>query len=576
MKKRYLFLGLFFAFVLAGWVFMNYYFNAFLLNRLKTELEKTFGTYYTLTFEDIVAQTNGKNFTLGIYGANLSSDTANQEMRKLFPPLFFTSDKLSVENIDVWSLLINNELIIGKIELKNPSLKTFARENKEKKGLTTHKESKSKLSLRKGPISLVIINKIILDKGSIEVSNDKKPNNIIYSGNEIGVEIINVKLNVADGISTTDKDLFENIKFQMSGIFINPMKGRHTLKAGKIEINAKEDLYKLTSVELVPHNDLMKLSKEATYQKTFVNLKLGSLTLFGFDFRSLQEGILKIRRINLNKANVVLFRNTQKKLDSSIIKKSIQEALQSTGLTLNIDTISISKSRLSIDILFNKQHLPAEITLSNISGTILHLKTHSQVKEIMQISIYATIMKSASINFKMAVPLNKKTHSYHAVIKHLDLREWNDIIEKVAPINIKSGIGNKIEMKGIADNSSASGRLVFSYENLVCDVYKKTNDSHKKRSWMYSFATNNAIHHSNPIDKNEAPREVDFYYKKQPFQGQVMLWVGGLIDGMIKTMLKDVVIDQMNKQKIKREYKLKKAEEKREKKKQKKLNKSLS
>jgi hypothetical protein len=104
-------------------------------------------------------------------------------------------------------------------------------------------------------------------------------------------------------------------------------------------------------------------------------------------------------------------------------------------------------------------------------------------------------------------------------------------------------------MSGTATNNTSRGKLTFIYDSLDCDVYKKDENGRQKKSWFYSVAANSAIHYSNPIHKNDKPREVDFYFEKQPFQGQSMLWIGGLVDGMIKTMLKDLVLQKLDKKK---------------------------
>ncbi len=549
MKKGYLIIVVFMALSLASWVFMRFYFSDYLLSKLEKELEKSFGTYYNLTFTDIIPETNGKNLSIRIYGASLKSDTSNHEMRELFPAIFFTTEKLSVENIDVWALLINKELLVRSIELESPALQTFFHNQKKKAKPPTQIDKKKYRPKRNSPITLISIDKIILDKGTIRVSNNKTPDIIAYSGKEIGVEIKAVKFNLVTGISALDSTLIENIKFKMVDILINPQKGNYSIKANAIEINIIEDIFKLTGVALLPHKNLLKLSKEAQYQKTFANLALGTLTINGFDFNKLIEGTLRIRKVQLDGAKITLLRNKQKEFDKSLVKKSFQDALQNPGLTLDIDTIKISNSKLLIDILFNNQHRPAEIALSNISGNITHLKTHSNNKETMRLALNAIIMKTGKLHFTITVPLNGQTHNYYAVIKHIDLTEWNSIIGKASPIRIKSGLGKKVVMSGMATNNNARGKLTFLYDSLDCEVYKMEENGRQKKSWFYSVAANSAIHHSNPIHKNDKPREVDFYFEKQPFQGQAMLWIGGLVDGMIKTMLKDLVLNQLDKKK---------------------------
>jgi hypothetical protein len=549
VKKGYLIIVVLMALLLALWVFMRFYFNDYLLAKLKKELEKSFGTYYNLTFTDIVPETNGKNLSIRIYGASLKSDTTNHEMRELFPAIFFTSEKLSVENIDVWALLINKELFVRSVELESPALQTFFHNQKKKTKPVVQTDKKKNRPKINSPITLISIDKVVLDKGSVRISNNKTPEIIAYSGKDIGVEITSVKFNLVTGISALDSTLFENIKFKMVDILINPQKGDHSIKANAIEINIKEDIFKLSGVALLPHKNLLKLSKEAQYQKTFANLSLGTLTINGFEFNKLIDGILRIKKIQLDGAKITLLRNKQKEFDKSLIKKSFQDALQNPGLALDIDTIKISNSKLLVDILFNNQHKPAEIILSNISGNITHLKTHSNNKETMKLALSATIMKTGKLHFTMSVPLRGQIHNYRAVIKHIDLTEWNVIIGKASPIIIKSGLGRKVVMSGTATNNTSRGKLTFIYDSLDCDVYKKDENGRQKKSWFYSVAANSAIHYSNPIHKNDKPREVDFYFEKQPFQGQSMLWIGGLVDGMIKTMLKDLVLQKLDKKK---------------------------
>ena len=135
------------------------------------------------------------------------------------------------------------------------------------------------------------------------------------------------------------------------------------------------------------------------------------------------------------------------------------------------------------------------------------------------------------------------------VLEKIDLKSFNELIGTAYPLKIDSGKLNKLTFKGSSNKDKSKGVISFEYSDLE-GSFLKEKKGEKKRAVIISAIINMYIHTSNPRENEESIEKMNFTFSKKAHQGQLMLWLGGVLDGVIKTIVKekkhDFIMRQMD------------------------------
>jgi hypothetical protein len=543
---RILIVRLMFVIALVGLLFWAHsQFSKWLLITIEKQMKATFGGYYHLYYKSLNADIHLQTLNIEIDSPTFETDTSLSGTYRGYPAAFFKANRIEIAVTDFWQLLRNKKLTIQDIKIINPEL-LYLIPPKDKNiqfdSVLVSEDSKHILKE-------LLINNIQLSGGSISVASILDARHIIYQGSDIQLEVEQIHLNSLRLKQLHTDSLFQNLRLTLKQLEYQPNRKSNTIGAASLKVDLNKRTLELQDAEILPHKDILRLSKEYQFQKTFSEIKLGTLTVSGLQHNDIFQGQIVVDKIQLDGANIKLMRNKNKPMDTDLKKPAFQDLLKRIGVALHVDTVVINNMHLDVGLLFASNPRPAHIKLSSITGVVYHLHNHAHTKQSMVIDIKGKVMKTATIHFKVNMPIHKTTHSYEAVITNMPLDEWNDVIGRVAPVHILSGYGTKLVMRGTAGATQTNGEMTFEYNDLKCEVHKIDKQGVKKRAKLKTLVANSVVKNSNPSKVGKEPTSVSYTYTRELYQGHEMLWIGGLIEGMVQTMLPKMLKTEVDKSK---------------------------
>jgi hypothetical protein len=526
-----------------GIYILRNYAQELILHRLQAELEATFDQFYNITFESLTTGIEGNTFTIQIIKPVFTTDTSQQYYLQKYPALFFEADTFEVGGINIPMLILGQSIELEVLKLNNPQLVVLMR--KEFKPLKQDENSKQKKSRKL--IRELFFEKLKIEKGNIAFIHLQNTSDTLYYGEKINLEISKARIpTLADeGIYNASK--IGNILFSMSNVCFYPEKSPYSFFMDEIKFNARQNILNCRKVSVYPEKSMLSLSKTRKYQKTFAEADIGNVSLHGIDYNKIGEPALYVKHVEISNSHFSLLRNRNKLLNKSIYKKTMQELVEAVQFPLNIDTVSLKNIYVTIDIHFPDRKKPATIKLHQMKGTILHVNSSPKARLPMQLHATGVIMKTGKLTFDATFSKKHPTHTYHATITNMPFTEWNEVISRLANVELTSGKIEQIKLDGNATSLETHGNIVFEYRDLQTTVFKKDKLGNNKKAPILTYIANGFLRLHNPEVGKTIPVTKEYYYKREPYQGQIMLWVGGLLDGIEATLLNEKLKKQVDK-----------------------------
>ncbi len=469
----------------------------------------------------------------------LRSDTTQTAGLLRYPPIFFKASSLSINRIRVLDVFFGSSLGIGEIHLTDPELVLFVNQP------TTEQPSEENKAA--DLIQYIDINKLTIEKGSLQLYDFTKPADTLYFGNDILIMLTDIHIPTQSPVSLYKASTIGNISFNMQSVRFNPSNIPYSFAVDSISIDRQADIFETHGIDLLPAKSRLRLSREQRYQKTFADVHLDMLKIVGLDYEALQDDILSIEEIQIKGGLIDLFRNRQKDLNTGLDKKTIQEGLRSIPLQLDIHRVRFEDIDLKVALLNPAFEEPAVINLSKGKGTWKNINTKSDTAVIMHVSLDAIVMKSGKLKFEVDLPVLENTNSYRGIITDMPFEEWNQVINHFSSVEIEAGEIQEIKFAGVADAKQTSGEMTFRYTGLKAGYYQSSEKIDRRKSRIISFIGNLLIKNDNPKKAGETPVSVKYTFERADYQGPTMLWIGGLLRGLELTILGEKIVAEIDK-----------------------------
>jgi hypothetical protein len=491
----------------------------------------------------ILTQSPRAFITIQIIQPVFKTDTSQKYYLKKFPAIFFKADTFEVGGINIRKLLFDKSIELNVFSLHNPSVVILLQPNRD----TAAAEAILDQQPDNNGIYQIGLDNLHIWGGAISFIQLQRPEDTLYYGNKINIELsgVTIPTQAKEGIYKTST--IKNVLFTMSNVAFNPTKSPYSFLMNEVNFNAKKNIVTCRGVSVYPEKSLSSMSKSSRYQKTFAQININNILLRGLDYAKITESELRVNYAEIANSTLFLLRDRNIKLNKSLQKKCFQEALLDIKFPMEIDTIGLRNIHLNIMVNFPGQTDPATIRIHHINGSFLHTNNEAFSNKEIYFHATAKIMNSGDLIFDATYPINTQTHTYTASIKSMPFAEWNGVISKLSNVRIESGTIDHIALKGNATSMETTGSIVFEYRDLQATAFKNDKNGHLKKAALLTFGVNGLLRLRNPDNGESKPIRKNYYYKREPWQGQIMLWVGGLLDGIEATLLNENLKRQVDK-----------------------------
>lgn len=503
------------------------------LHRLLAEVETTFGHYYKLEFDDLQTSLDFSHFSIRLIKPVFSTDTLQGAFLNRYPPIYFSADSLLVNGFNLSSLFFGKNIRLQEIVLANPSLLLLTRDS------SRHDNRQGLPKRRRKLIENVILRRLRIADGDIRVLNTHRLRDTVYYGKAIDLTLTDARLALQQTGHLIDQIQLKTLVFAMEKVVIQPINAVYAFEMERLIYDLAGDSIHGKNMHFLPDRSLFSLSQQATYQKTFAKIALGDVALFGINYRALEERRVEVRKVSLRHARFFLLRNKNKVADPKLLKKSFRQALAALPVKLHIDSLLLVDMQLEYQLYLPDKSQPAIISLTKANGLITQLHNLDNPKLLTQLRLKSRIMANGKLDFRATFTPGRAEHSFEGQIFSMPFSDWNQVIAQMAPVQVISGTIDDIRFSGTAGDMASKGNIVFRYHDLRAGVNRTNKAGEVRKSSVLSGVANFILRENNPPKgKTEAESHV-FNFRREPWQGPVMLWVGGLLDGMEATLLSE-------------------------------------
>ena len=511
-----------------------------ILHRLLVEIEATFGNYYHLEYDKIDLDINHKKFSITLVNPKFTTDTTQKQFIQKYPPVFFIADTVAVLGIDIKSLYFAQTVNVENVFFSNPELSYLLTNNDSL-------EAAQPTTQNRKQIAEISINEIKINKGNISFMPLSNTADTVYYGEQIDLLLSKLYIPLKDTMAIIKTSTIDNLVFAMSNVQFKPKQSVYSYFMKHLSINLNENIVLAESINTIPNVSLLKMSRKEQYQKTFAKATIGNIVINYIDFKKLINGEIDIKKLEVANSKITLLRNKEKEIDTHDYKYSLQHHLKNLGYRLKIDSVVLKNLAIDFILKFSNHPESAVIPIKNIKGLLTNVTNHIESKSKIKLTASGNIFNKGKLQFNAAFPVQQNTHTYKATIGTMPFYEWNSLINKISPVNISDGKINQIIIEGQATDFETNGTIIFTYSDLEVQVNKTDKKGATKKSKLVSYFANKLIYESNPRKVNEMPETFSYYFKRELYQGQMMLWIGGLVEGMQATLLKKGIKQKVDK-----------------------------
>lgn len=530
--------------IVTGWYVFRKQLQEIALHRLKVELEATFENYYQLQYDSIETAVIAQTLNIRVVNPIFSSDTSNKKLNKRFPAVFFKADEFAIGGIAITQLLLSNKLEIGSIVLHTPQLVLLTQLHPSNAKQTTDSAATEKRNRKL--IGNIHLHHFAIENARIASMALSNPTDTLYHALAFSLIVDNLKVPLVGQSKPLNAATLQSLDFTMKNASFNPKQGDYRFKISQLGFQFPLNELDCKKVQVIPKTSLLNMSRKAKFQKTVATFTIGNIVLSKIGFKQLSEGKIHLEKLVIANARFNLLRNKEKRLDTKTIKPTFQQSLHQLKVPLQIDTVQIRNVAIIFQLKMPGQQQPGVVSLSNINARILAVNNAPQNRKPILVTANAILMKSGKLQFSASIPPHLQTHSFKGMVKQMPMKEWNPLIERMAPLRIENGTINRLTFSGTAKTQTATGKFAINYRDLDITILKKSKDGTLKPAKILTFAANNLIQKNQTATTNNASNQIDFTVQKEPYQGQIMLWIGSIIEGMESTLLPNALKKQVD------------------------------
>ena len=509
-------------------IFVSFFLKGIINNRLKKEINDTFGDFYTLSFENSYTSLSWNGFNIEFEKVEFETDTANKFMMMRYPAVFFKTNSFKIDNINISNLFFDSVIDLKKVAIDKPELLFFI---PEKENLTENNSEESGESA----IKKIQVANFELSNGNASFVFNRNLADTLYAGKNVNLKMEDLKidLNSTENIVKTSK--VEQVAFSLNEILLSPKDSDYDYRIGGINFNYRDELLQCFGVEITAKRDPYKMTLENQFRKTIFNISLDTLNYQSGNFKELKDlSSIKGSALHLVNLNLDLVRNKSIPLDETQYKELFHKSLLNLSIPVEIDSVYLKNGSIDYKIHSDKELQPGNLMLTQLNATIVNLYTEKSKRDVVTASFKGVFMEDAPFTFQAKLPLNDpNNHTYNGHIGAMKLTSLNPLIANLTRVKLAEGRINKLDFEGRGNQLKNWGTMRSDFEGLKL----KVTDSQNNERWLQSGLGNLIARKKNRGSSDNLTDSVEYVFERPPYKDHLTLYAGGLIEGFALSIL---------------------------------------
>jgi hypothetical protein len=560
--------------LLIGGLLLYYNFNQLLAEALLKSFNSSIVSHvYELKFEKLSVNL----FQGNIKVSNVSLQPRKKPLRNypyINSSFKLKTKKLSLENVEIRSLLAFNKLILDKIIIDKPEIDvaltghrsvmlpfkdttTVSSDSSGGKGMAfdsfflqefqvknaafhlTDDYKKREFSAHDFNIllqSLTVIQqpgeyKTTLDKVALSFGgvSGKGLRQIGFKDFSIGIDSLNMQVTM-----DTMKYRFHDFTTKLSDLHIHTIDSLFNITMKSFDLSYLAKSIKLNQISLKSNVSNAVLQRKYKYQHTEFTGSVGSLEMLQVNFDSIMyANKLFIDEVVLDSVNASIFKDKTKPFDSSKYPAYLGQTVAAIQMPLLIKSVKARNVNL-VNVERKPDSTNAKVNIQRATMEVKNVTNLSPDEKLVMIAdLY--IENKAHAKLTLQFDYKKPQFRFEGTIAKFNLPDLNPIILAYTPAKINKGTLDEISFSGVAKKTKADGTLKFLYHDLEVDL-----ELHEKAKWrngVIAFAANTVVATNNPRSTDMPPRVVQFHIERDMNKGFINVIMKSILNGLKETII---------------------------------------
>lgn len=354
----------------------------------------------------------------------------------------------------------------------------------------------------------IVVNKIILDSGFIDVNTNfkragnhksKKPLFAAIKIKQFSLNNITTQLRLDTttyftGIFTcilkgVDLQLdsakqkptrIKSADVVIANIVLHHPEGMYHGTIKQIKFQSKRGSVQIDSVLLIPSFGKYAFAHVEGKQVGRINLSIPAIAIDGLHWENLQTGAIQISMISIPGFDLYAFRDRRVPFPSTKIKAMPMASFGSFRIPVQVDSVKVNDARIRIEEFPLGSTTSGTVTFDHVGALLTGLNNRLQANQPRYAILTATglLMSQGPVKAEFQFPLDG-SENYHAKgsLDRMDLTALNPVLENMVDLRIKSGNLNSLTFNFNYNDYTSKGSLNLAYENLIVTSLNKNKSS---------------------------------------------------------------------------------------------------
>jgi len=273
------------------------------------------------------------------------------------------------------------------------------------------------------------------------------------------------------------------------------------INLNQLDFMASSGKLNVKSFSVVPRYDEMGFGKTVGYSKDRFDIQMSNISLEGINLPLyVRKQELYATEMNISNGSISVFNNNELPKKTEVkIGKYPHQLLQKVKGLLTVKQLNLSNIDLTYAEFDRGSRQKGRITFENTSGSITNITNSEKIKDknpfmFAKLTSYMMGQGKLDVNFKFNLTANDGAFSYSGTLGSMDGRVLNRITRPLGMVEVKSGRVKKLEFNIDANDSHATGKVKFAFNDLSVALLKKEEGrDHLVRQGLMSFLANAMI-----------------------------------------------------------------------------------
>lgn len=309
----------------------------------------------------------------------------------------------------------------------------------------------------------------------------------------------------------------------------------HQLEFSDLKLRSDYRSLEARALHWTPLQSPYDYTKAKPYETDWIQMRLPEMAVFGLDWkRLLGKKEFDIQRIRMQGMHLRAFRDKSRPDKPQGYKALPHDRLTETSEQIRIDTLELLDMYAAYTEHPERGTRAGTIFFDSLQAQLYNISNFTEDADTSLLAyVHTRIMGQGKMNARLSFPLNDNTEDYtlEGSMDTLDMTHLNPLLEPIIAIRINKGIAENLQFSVKADDTVATGRMLFRYRKLKVKVLDKLKYKAGVEELFASFAANVVVRNRNPRPLLKF-KEGEVYFERNQGKSIFNYWAKIFLSGI--------------------------------------------